>query len=113
MLGLRLFFQKIRGRWRYSRGKFYPSPFHLRGELTEIIFEEQDGGFSSFCPEFGTASCGETELEASQMIAEAVYALHEGDEAPFAENAETEREEIYRTSGELGSVLIYDGPMRH
>lgn len=40
--------------------------------LTAIILREEEGGYSSLCPEFGVASQGETVEEAHEMLREAV-----------------------------------------
>lgn len=88
------------------------TPPEIRGRLTEIVHREQTGGFSSFCPELPVASQGETEQEASQMLAEAVACFFEGNGSP-AWNADEERKDIARWCKEYDMVCVYEGSLRH
>ena len=50
---------------------------HSYWKLTGLV-EEEDGLFASYCPELGTASCGDTPGEALANLREAVSLHLEG-----------------------------------
>ena len=81
------------------------------GRLTEIVHQEKTGGFSSFCPELPVASQGETEAEASEMLAEAVACFIEGGGEP-AWNAEQERKDMAEWHRFSEGRCVYDGALR-
>ncbi len=80
-------------------------------QLTEMILKEKSGGFASFCPELPVASQGETEAEASEMLAEAVACFLEGGGQP-AWNAQKERKDMAEWYQEYEMNFVYDGALR-
>lgn len=56
---------------------------------------------------------GETELEASRMLADAVCGLFEVGETPRWDDAAKERREIEEMCADHNMTCVYDGPLRH
>lgn len=67
----------------------------------DAFLYEEDDGFCSFCPEVGTASCGDTFYEALRMIKEATELALQDEELPGYDKAEVARFQIQHSPAEL------------
>lgn len=83
----------------------------IREKLTEIIHLDQNGSYSSFCPEVPIASAGDTEEEASWMLADALIGFLECGGVPEWD-AEKQRELMAVWCQQDKMVCVYDGRFR-
>ncbi len=57
----------------------------MKLRLTAVLIKEDDGGYSSICPELEVASQGETVEESIEMLKEAVELYLEDEDAKIPE----------------------------